>query len=70
MQQCSSTTLCCPPCRLEALTTERMSWEDWKKKQKEEAAMIAAAQGDEDKLNRWGTQALQGCGTMPLSSAC
>eukprot|EP00891_Asterochloris_glomerata_P001400 jgi/Astpho2/1400/Aster-x0473 len=37
--------------RLEALTTERMSWEDWKKKQKEEAAMIAAAQGDEDKLN-------------------
>ena len=45
-------TPCPPPCRLEALTTERMSWEDWKKKQKEEAAMIAAAQGDEDKLNR------------------
>ena len=63
------TSLCCPPCRLEALTTERMSWEDWKKKQKEEAAVIAAAQGDEDKLNRWGLQALPECGVVPLSAA-
>ncbi|KAK9828902.1 hypothetical protein WJX72_002680 [[Myrmecia] bisecta] len=38
--------------RIAALTTERMSWEDWKKKQKEDAAIAAAEGENEEKLMR------------------
>ncbi len=38
--------------RIAALTTERMSWEDWKKKQKDDAAREAAAGADEERAMR------------------
>lgn len=38
--------------RIAALTTERMSWEDWKKKQKDDAAAEAAAGASEERAMR------------------
>ena len=38
--------------RIAALTTERMSWEDWKKKQKEDEARMALLAGDEEAAMR------------------
>ena len=38
--------------RIAALTTERMSWEDWKKKQKDDAAAEAAAGATEERAMR------------------
>ena len=38
--------------RIAALTTERMSWEDWKKKQKDDAAAEAAVGASEERAMR------------------